>query len=185
MCNYDITLWYNLSTEVLTYQNKFSKTFQMFSRNNAFRCIYWEQDGPIFVFISRESIKTTFYLFWNFTNIMGHNKSSVLSWTFTRTALSKYPSSIQIFKMCLAAPFKIRTYLCMRNGRWEGRQLCCSCVFWWGEGYSFSEIWVLCVSWITYDNLYYAPSLACWALFGSLVPTLCNRTSCAQVPELP
>ena len=39
--------------------------------------------------------------------------------------------------------------------------------------------------WITYDHLYYAPCLACWALFGSLVPAMCNRTSCAQVRELP
>ena len=37
--------------------------------------------------------------------------------------------------------------------------LCSSC---------FCEIWALCVSWITYDHLYYAPCLACWALFGSL-----------------
>ena len=30
----------------------------------------------------------------------------------------------------------------------------------------------------------YALCLACWALFGSLVPALCDRTSCAQVHEL-
>ena len=40
-------------------------------------------------------------------------------------------------------------------------------------------------SWITYDHLYYAPCFACGALFGSLVPAMCNRTSCAQVHELP
>ena len=34
----------------------------------------------------------------------------------------------------------------------------------------FCEIWALCVSWITYDHLYFAPSLACWSLSGSLVP---------------
>ena len=34
-------------------------------------------------------------------------------------------------------------------------------------------------------HLYYAPCLTCWALFGSLVPAMCNRTSCAQVHELP
>ena len=50
---------------------------------------------------------------------------------------------------------------------------------------SFCEIWALFVSWITYDHLYYAPCLACWALFGSLVPTMCNCPSCAQVHELP
>ena len=27
-----------------------------------------------------------------------------------------------------------------------------------------------CVSWITYDHLYYAPCFACWALFASLLP---------------
>ena len=47
------------------------------------------------------------------------------------------------------------------------------------------EIWALCVSWITYDHLYYGPCLACWALFGSLLPAMCNRTSCAQFHELP
>ena len=41
------------------------------------------------------------------------------------------------------------------------------------------------MSWITYDHLYYAFCLACRALFGSLVPAMCNRTSCAQVHELP
>ena len=49
----------------------------------------------------------------------------------------------------------------------------------------FCEIWALCVSWITYDYLYYAPYLACWALFGSFVSAMCNRTSCTQVHELP
>ena len=28
-------------------------------------------------------------------------------------------------------------------------------------------------------------ALACWALFGSLVPAMCNCASCAQVHELP
>ena len=50
---------------------------------------------------------------------------------------------------------------------------------------SFCEIWALCVSWITYDHLYYTNCLACWALFGLLVPAVCDRTSCAQVHELP
>ena len=45
---------------------------------------------------------------------------------------------------------------------------------------SFCEIWALCVSWITYDHLYCAPCLAFWALFGSLAPVRCSRTSCAQ-----
>ena len=31
----------------------------------------------------------------------------------------------------------------------------------------------------------YAPCLTFWALFGSLVLATCNRTSCAQVHELP
>ena len=53
------------------------------------------------------------------------------------------------------------------------------------SSYCFCEIWTLCASWITYDRLYYVPCLACWALFGSLVPAMCNRTSCAQVHELP
>ena len=50
---------------------------------------------------------------------------------------------------------------------------------------SFCEIWGLCVSWITYDNLYYAPCLACWALFGSLLPAMYDRASCTQVHRLP
>ena len=45
----------------------------------------------------------------------------------------------------------------------------------------FCEIWTLFVSWITYDNLYYARYFACWELFGSLVPAMCNLTLCAQV----
>ena len=50
----------------------------------------------------------------------------------------------------------------------------------------FCEIWALCVSGIIYDHLYYAPCLACWALFGSLVPTICTiGLSCAQVHDLP
>ena len=53
--------------------------------------------------------------------------------------------------------------------------LCSSC---------FCEIWALCVSWITYDHFYYTPCLACWALFDSSVPAMCNRTSCTQVDEL-
>ena len=51
--------------------------------------------------------------------------------------------------------------------------------------FCFCLIWALCVSWITYNHLYYAPCLACWALFGSLVPAMCNRTSCAQLHEFP
>ena len=62
----------------------------------------------------------------------------------------------------------------MHLGTWC--TICISC---------FCEIRALCVSWITYDHFYYAPWLACWALFGSLVPAMCNRTSCAQVHELP
>ena len=47
------------------------------------------------------------------------------------------------------------------------------------------EIWVPCVSWITYDHLHCTPCLACWSLLGSLVTAICNQTSCAQVHELP
>ena len=50
--------------------------------------------------------------------------------------------------------------------------------------FCFCEIWALCVSWIICDRLYYTPSLACWTLFGSLVPAMCNRKLCAQVHEL-
>ena len=39
------------------------------------------------------------------------------------------------------------------------------------------------VLWITYYHLYYAPCLACWALFGS--PAMCSHTSCTQVYDLP
>ena len=46
-------------------------------------------------------------------------------------------------------------------------------------------LWARCVSWITYDHLYYAPCSACWALLGLLVPAMCNLTSCAQAHELP
>ena len=47
------------------------------------------------------------------------------------------------------------------------------------------KIWALCVSWITYDYLYYVLCLASCALFGSLVPVMWNHTSCGQVLELP
>ena len=43
------------------------------------------------------------------------------------------------------------------------------------------ETWALCVSWMTYEHLYYAPYWSCRSLVGSLVPTMCNRTSCVQV----
>ena len=49
----------------------------------------------------------------------------------------------------------------------------------------FCDSWAHCVSWITYNHLYYAPSLACWALFGSLVPAICNSRSCTEVHGLP
>ena len=49
----------------------------------------------------------------------------------------------------------------------------------------FCEIWAVFVSWVTYDHLYYAACLSRWALFGSLLPAIFNRTSCAQVHELP
>ena len=45
----------------------------------------------------------------------------------------------------------------------------------------FFEIWVLCVSWIIYDHLYYALCLAFWALCGSLMSAMCNSALCAQV----
>ena len=32
----------------------------------------------------------------------------------------------------------------------------------------------LCMLWITYDHLCYVLCFACWALFGSLGPALCN-----------
>ena len=37
----------------------------------------------------------------------------------------------------------------------------------------------------TSNQIFYAPCLTCWALFGSLVPAMCNRASCAQVHDLP
>ena len=49
----------------------------------------------------------------------------------------------------------------------------------------FCDIWALCALWITYDHLYYPPSLTCWTLFGSLVPAMCDRASCAHVHKLP
>ena len=43
-------------------------------------------------------------------------------------------------------------------------------------------------TWCTVTDCWYqwtnAPCLACWALFGSLVPAVCNRTSFAQVHEV-
>ena len=41
------------------------------------------------------------------------------------------------------------------------------------------------VSCITYDQFYDTPFLACLALFGSLVPIMCNRTTCTQMHQLP
>ena len=49
----------------------------------------------------------------------------------------------------------------------------------------YFEIWALCVSWITYYHKHFAPCFACRALFGSLVPAMWNRTSRAEVHELP
>ena len=49
----------------------------------------------------------------------------------------------------------------------------------------FCEIWALCVLWITYDHLIYAPCIACRALFGSLVPAMCNCTSTEWVATKP
>ena len=49
----------------------------------------------------------------------------------------------------------------------------------------FSEIWALCMSWITYDHLSYTPCLVHWSPFGSLVPAMCTRLSCAQVHKSP
>ena len=49
----------------------------------------------------------------------------------------------------------------------------------------FCEIRAVCVLWITDDHLYYPPSLDSRVLFCSLVPALWNRTSSAQVHDLP
>ena len=54
----------------------------------------------------------------------------------------------------------------------------------------YCEIWVLCVSWITYDHLSYAPCLACWTMCppgyhrNGFVATFTLLRSCAQVHEL-
>ena len=47
------------------------------------------------------------------------------------------------------------------------------------------EIWALFVSCVTSNQIYYAPCLTCWALFGSLAPLMCNRASCVKLHELP
>ena len=49
----------------------------------------------------------------------------------------------------------------------------------------FCEISALWVSWITYDQLYYALCVVCWELSSSLVPSMYNHISCAQVHEFP
>ena len=49
----------------------------------------------------------------------------------------------------------------------------------------FCANWLFCVSWVTSKQFYYAPCFTCWVLFGLLVPLVCNRTSCAQLHELP
>ena len=51
--------------------------------------------------------------------------------------------------------------------------------------FCFCEIWALCVPWITFVHYYCAPCFPFWALFGSLVPAMWNRRSCAEVHELP
>ena len=33
----------------------------------------------------------------------------------------------------------------------------------------FCEIWALCVTWVIFNQFYYAPCSTCWTLFGSLV----------------
>ena len=48
-----------------------------------------------------------------------------------------------------------------------------------------SKMGIIYTDVITCDYLCYASCLACWALFGSLVPAMCNRSSCEQMYELP
>ena len=45
----------------------------------------------------------------------------------------------------------------------------------------FWEIWGLYKLWIFYDQLYHAPCLACLALFGSMIPAMCNCKSMQQL----
>ena len=45
----------------------------------------------------------------------------------------------------------------------------------------FCEIWGLYKLWIFYDQLYHAPCLACLALFGSMIPAMCNCKSMQQL----
>ena len=128
----------------------------MCSRNNAFKYMYWKQDGPIFVFINKEFMKTTFYIYQHLPTSWGTANSSVFSWT-----------SFQIFKMFLAVPVKIRTdlwiqwilihsyiiillpkqknpskvvefnyvflYVSKMGGCTQLWQLCRVCVLWWGR----------------------------------------------------
>ena len=46
------------------------------------------------------------------------------------------------------------------------------------------DLSTLYIARITYDHPYYDPWWAFWALFGSIIPIMCNRTSSAQVREL-
>ena len=47
------------------------------------------------------------------------------------------------------------------------------------------DLSTVCVSWMTFDHLNYTACLACWPLFGSLLPEICDLTLCDQVHELP
>ena len=70
------------------------------------------------------------------------------------------------------------------DGNWKGTLFSWLYIFY---AHLAFEIWALCMLLITYGHLYhlyYTPCFNRWVLFGSLVPTMCNQTSCSQVHEL-
>ena len=117
---------------------------------------------------------------WNNSNIVSHKKSLKLNFRF----ISKfwfYWANIYIYIYIYMQSWKqcaLTVITIMALWKHDVRLHIAGTI-----GYSllvpscFSEIWALCVSWITYGHLYYTPCLTCWALFGSLVPAMCNHTS--------
>ena len=95
-------------------------------------------------------------------NISGHE------WSTTHRALKSHRSKMSYHKAIVVATGRTHCFH-------ENIYIILILLLW--------DLSILCVV-ITYDYLYFVPCLACWALFGSLVPAMCNHTSCAQLHEL-
>ena len=95
-------------------------------------------------------------------NISGHE------WSTTHRALKSHRSKMKYHKVIVVTTGRTHYFH-------ENIYIMLILLLW--------DLSILCVV-ITYNYLYFVPCLACWALFGSLVPAMCNQTSCAQLHEL-